>query len=127
MENNKYHQIDNAYLEFDFTVRKNDTTNFLKEDPIHLVKNGIAFCFKEARLSTTIGSDIEINKFCSQVSTVMKVISNNDGDLLSPFDNNYENDILTLSRITDVPPQIRSTPHQKKLIDNHVDANKGKI
>ena len=29
--------------------------------------------------------------------------------------------------MADLPPQIRSTPHQKMLIDNHTDANKGKI
>ena len=126
-ENNKCHQIGNAYLEFDITVRKNDTTNFQNEDPISLVNNGFAFCFKEARLSTTIGSDIEHIKFCGQISTIMKVISNKDGDLLSQFDNTNENDIPILSRIDDLPIQIRSTPHQKMLIDNHIDANKGKI
>ena len=57
----------------------------------------------------------------------MKVISNKDGDLLSQFDNTNENDIPILSRIDDLPIQIRSTPHQKMLIDNHIDANKGKI
>ena len=46
-----------------------------------------AFCFEEARLTTTIGSDIEHNKFSGQVSTIMKVISNKDGDLKSQFDN----------------------------------------
>ena len=63
-ENNKHHQIGNGYLEFNITVRKTDGTNFRNEDPIRLVNNGFAFCFKEARLSTTIGSDIEHNKFC---------------------------------------------------------------
>ena len=57
----------------------------------------------------------------------MKVISNKNGDLLSQFYNNNENEIPILSRITDLPPQIRSTPHQKMLIDNHIDANKSKI
>ena len=126
-ENNNYHQIGNGYLEFDITVRKNDTTNFHIEDPIRLVNNGFAFCFKEARLSTTIGSDIEHNKFCGQVSTIMKVVSNKDDDLLSQFGNINENDIPLLERLADLPPQIRSTPHQKMLIDNHLDANKGKI
>ena len=126
-ENNNYHQIGNGYLEFNITVRKNDTTNFHIEDPIRLVINGYAFCFKEARLSTTIGSDIEHNKFCGQVSTIMKVISNKDDDLLSQFGNINENDIPLLSRLTDLPVQIRDTPHQKMLIDNHLDANKGKI
>ena len=92
-ENNNYHQIGNAYLEFNITVRKNDTTNFHNDDPVRLVNNGFAFCFKEARLTTSIGGDIEINKFCGQVSTIMRAISNKDGDLLSQFDNINENDI----------------------------------
>ena len=62
-ENNNYHQIGNAYLEFNITVRKNDTTNFHNDYPIRLVNNGFAFSFKEARLTTSIGGDIEINKF----------------------------------------------------------------
>ena len=126
-ENNKYHQIGNGYLKFNITVRKNDTTNFHIEDPIRLVNNGYAFCFKEARLSTTIGSDIEHNKFCGQVSTVMKVISNKDDDLLSQFGNINENDIPLLEILTDLPVQVRDTPQQKMLLDNHLDANKGKI
>ena len=126
-ENNNYHQIGNGYLEFNITVRKNDTTNFHIEDPICLVNNGYAFCFKEARLSTTLGSDIEHNKFCGQISTIMKVISNKDDDLLSQFGNINENDIPLLEILTDLPVQIRDTPHQKMLIDNHLDANKGEI
>ena len=54
-ETNNYHQIANAYLEFDLRVRKSDTTNFHNEDSIRLVNNAFAFCFKETRLSTTIG------------------------------------------------------------------------
>ena len=57
----------------------------------------------------------------------MKVLSKKDGDLLSQFGNIEEPDIPILSRIADAPSQIRSTPHQKVLIDNHIDANKGKI
>ena len=126
-ENNNYHQIGNAYLEFNITVRKNDTTNFHNDDPVRLVNNGFAFCFKEARLSTSLGSDIEFNKFCGQVSTIMRAISNKDGDLVSQFDNINENDIPVLNRLADLPTQIQSTPHQKMLINNHIDANRGRI
>ena len=126
-EINNYHQIGNAYLEFNITVRKNDTTNFHNDDPIRLVNNGVAFCFKEARLTTSIGGDFEINKFCGQVSTIMRAISNKDGDLISQFDNINENDIPVLNRLADLPVQIRDTPHHKMLIKNHTDANKGKI
>ena len=82
-ENNNYHQIGGGYLEFNITVRKNDTTKFHIEDPIRLVNNGYAFCFKEARLSNTLGSGIKHYKFCGQISTIMKVLSNKDDDLLS--------------------------------------------
>ena len=126
-ENKNYHQIGNAYLEFNTTVRKNDDTNFHHEDPVRLVNNGFAFRFKEASLGTTVGSDIEHSKFCGQVSTIRRAISNKDVDLLSQFDNTNENDIHILERLADLPPQIRSTPHQKRLIDNLTDANKGKI
>ena len=57
----------------------------------------------------------------------MRVMSNKDGAMLSHFDNINENDIPLLSGITDLPQQLRDTPHQKRLIDNHLDANKGKI
>ena len=126
-ENNIYHQKGNAYLEFNITVRKNDTTSFHNDDPIRLVNNGFAFCFKEARLTTSIGGDIEIIKFCRQVSTIMRAISNKDGDLLSQFDNINENDVPVLTRLADLPTQTQSTPHQKMLINNHIDANRSKI
>ena len=57
----------------------------------------------------------------------MKVISNKDDDSLSQFGNINEIDIALLERLADLPPQIRSTQHQKMLIDNHTDANKGEI
>ena len=56
----------------------------------------------------------------------MRVISNKDGDLLSQFDNINEYDIPIFEKFADLPPQIRSTPHQKMLMNNHTDANKGK-
>ena len=57
----------------------------------------------------------------------MRVISNKFGDLLSQFDNSNGNDIPILEQFADLPPQIRSTPHYKMLINNHTDANKSKI
>ena len=78
-----------------------------------MVNNGFAYYFKETRLSNTIGSDIEINNFCGQVTTIMRAISNIDGDLLSQFDNIIENDIPILERLANLPEQIRESPHQK--------------
>ena len=88
-----------------------------------MVNNGYASCFKEARLSTTIG--IERNKFCCQVSTIMKVVSAKADILLSQFDNINENDIPILEQLADLPPQIKDRSQQKMLINNHTDANKG--
>ena len=46
-ENNNFHRIGNAYLEFNITVRKNDDTNFHKEDPVRLVKIGFVSILKK--------------------------------------------------------------------------------
>ena len=97
-ENNNYQQKGNGYLEIDFTVRKIDTTKFHYDDPIRLLKNAFAFCFKGARLSTIIGSDIEHNKLCGQVSSIMKVISNRDSDLLSQYEKTLMRMIFTFLR-----------------------------
>ena len=127
VEKNKYHQIGNGFLQFAITVRKNASASFHYDDPIRLVHKGFAICFKEARLSTTIGSDIEHNNFCGQVSTFIKVIRDKDGDLFFQFDNFNDNDILVLERLADLPQQFRSTPHQQMLINKHTDANEGEI
>ena len=57
----------------------------------------------------------------------MRVISKEDAGLVSQFDNINEIAIPILERMADLPPQIRSKPHQKMLIDNHSDMNKGKL
>ena len=62
-ENNNYHQIGNAYSEFNIIVRRNDTTNFHNDDPTRLVNNDFAFCFKEAPLTTLIAGVIELTLF----------------------------------------------------------------
>ena len=61
------------------------------------------------------------------ISTIMKVISNKDGDLVSQFDIINENDIPVPEWLFILPPPIRDTPHQKMVFNNHTDANKGKI
>ena len=55
------------------------------------------------------------------------MLSNKDDDILSQFGNINENDIPLLERLAGLPPQIRYTPHQKMLIENHTDPNKGTI
>ena len=56
----------------------------------------------------------------------MRVISNKDEDLLSQFDIINERDIPILEKLQDLPVQIRDSPHQRMLINNHTEANKGK-
>ena len=112
-ENYNYHQICNAYLEFDKTVR--DTAGaFTKASNIRLINIALAYCFIEARLATTGGADLEHNKYVGQVSTIMRSLTSKDSDLSSCYDKSGEgalNDIILLKRI---------------LINNHIDANKGK-
>ena len=65
-ENNKYHQIGTAHLQYDVTVTRVaaipiDRT-LTDTDNIRLFKNSFADTFKEANHPTTKGSELEINK-----------------------------------------------------------------
>ena len=114
-ENNNYHQIGNAYLEFDITVR-NTAGNFTNASVIRLVNNAFAFCFKEASITTTGGIDIEVNIYVGPISTNMRLLTSKDGDLSSYFDKNGES-VLDNDK-----------PLKQILINNHaVEVNKGKI
>ena len=119
-ENNNYHQIGNAYLEFDITIRKvvapPNNPILINTDQIRLINNAFAYCFTQATLSTTGGMDLEDIKYVGQISTIMRLLTSKDSDLSSYFDKNGE------SVIDD------NNPLKKILINNHdVDANKGNI
>ena len=117
-ENNNYQQIGNAYLEYDITVQ-NPAAVFDNISRIRLTIIGLAYVFQEAVLATTSGSNLEHNKFVGQISTIMRVLTSKDGDLLSQFDNINEGN-------TD--DDIDSTSFKKMLIDNQATpADKGKI
>ena len=125
-ENNNYHQVGNAYPEFDITV-SNPTPNppvFDDNSPKSLTNNGFSYVFKEARLSTST-NDLEHNKYVGQISTIMRLVSSRDGDLLSQFDNINEEIGVNEAATSD---NIRSTSLNKMLIANHEnDPNRGKI
>ena len=72
-ENNNYHQIGNAYLEYDITVQDPNAV-FDNNSRIRLTNNGLAYVFQEAVLATTSGSNLEHNKFVGQTSTIMRVL-----------------------------------------------------
>ena len=86
-ENNNFHQIGNAYLEYDTTVQNPAAVFDNNNSRIKLNNNGLAYAFQEAVLATTSGSNLEHNKFVGQISTIMRVLTCKDGDLLSQFDN----------------------------------------
>ena len=116
-ENLKYIQIGNAYLKIDILVRKADRTNFTNADEIRLVNNGLAFIFQEGRLSTSAGTEIEHNKNLGNVSTIMRLLTQKDGDLSSYFD-----------KIDETEAGIAHSTLKRMLIDSHTnDDNRGKI
>ena len=77
-------------------------------DVIRLVNNAFAFCFKEARLSTTGGSDIEHIRYFGQVSTIIRAKTSKEGDLLLHFD-----------RIDETPAETRNTSPKLILVNDH--------
>ena len=84
---------------------------------MRLVNNAIAYWFKEARLSTTGGSDIEHKNNCGQNSTIMRALTSKDGDLLSHFD-----------QIDESRDEIGNTVLKYHLNNNHdLAANKAKF
>ena len=119
-ENNNYHQIGNAYLEFDITIRKVVAApadpHFANADQIRLINNAFAHCFTQATLSTTGGMDLEDIKHVGQVSTIMRLLTSKDNYLSSYFDKNGE-------------AVIDDENTLKQIIFNNqaVEANKGKI
>ena len=85
-ENLNYIQLGNAYVEIDILVRKADATNFTNAENIRLDNNAFAYFFQEGRLSTPAGTEIEHNKNLGNVSTIMRILAQKDGDLSSYFD-----------------------------------------
>ena len=83
-KNNTYHPISNTYLQYEMSIEKvvaNAADRVpVDGDAIRLVKNAFACCFEEARLSITGGSDIEHDKCCGQISTVMRAFTSKIGD-----------------------------------------------
>ena len=123
-ENNNFHQIGNPYFEFDITVRpQNAADAFVNDSPIRLTNKGFAYVFQEARLSTST-IDLEHNKYVCQISTIIRVVSSRDGDLLSQFENINEE---VGANEDSTEEKIQSNSLNKMLITNLEAANRGKI
>ena len=116
-ENLNYIQIGNSYLEIDIEVRKADGTNFANADQIRMVNNALAYVFQEGRISTSAGTEIEHNKNLGNVSTIMRLLTQKDGDLSSYFD-----------KIDETEAEINNTTLKHMLINSHTNEdNRGKI
>ena len=93
-ENIIHYQIGNAYLQYEMKIEKfvalAANRVLVDGNAIRLVNNASAYCFKEARLSMTGGSDIEHNHYCGQVSTIMGALTSKVEDLLSHFEKSDE-------------------------------------
>ena len=77
-------------------------------DVFKLVNTVFAFCFKEARVLTTGGSDIENNENCGQISTNVRLLKSEPGDLLPHFDKIHESEA-----------RMQNISVKHLLIDNH--------
>ena len=116
-ENLNYIQIGNSYLEIDLEVARADGNNFADADEIRLVNNALAYVFQEGRISTSAGTEIEHNKNLGNVSTIMRLLTQKDGDQSSYFD-----------KIDERVAEIGDSSLKKLLIDSHTnEENKGKI
>ena len=113
-------QVGNGYLEFDIRIRRDDGNPFTivapGNDIIRLVNNAFAYTIHDARISTSAGVEIEQNKYVGPISTIMRLVTEKDGDLSTYFDiiNEKENG-------------INDSTLKKILINNHTEANRGLI
>ena len=122
-ENNNYHQVGNYYLEFGITIRI-PSAAFDDNSAIRMTNNAFAYVFK-ARLSTRSESDFEHDNFVGEISTILRVLTSKDGDLLSQFDNINES---TGAEDSATSTTFRNISLKKMLIDDQeTEANTGKI
>ena len=104
-------------LEVDIEVEKKDKTNITIVVEIRLVNNALANIFQEGRLSTSSGTEGENNKYLGLVSTIMRLLTQKDGDISSYFD-----------KIDEREAGITNSSLKHMLIDSHdVEDNEGRI
>ena len=110
-----YHQVGNGYLEFYITLKNGGSFNNIVDgnvdEPIGLVNIAFPYAFSAATPSTTGGKEIEQNKYVGHVSTIVRLSTSKDGDLISYFDK------------IDAPQNgIKGLSLNHILIDHHVEA-----
>ena len=72
------------------------------------MKNAFAYAFSIAILGNTGNEKIEINKSCGHISTIMRLLTNKDQDLLSYF-----------HKIDESQNVIRGSSQNQILISNY--------
>ena len=120
-ENHNFIQVGNGYLEFDIRVRRANGNAFgigdaPAGDIFRLVNNAYAYTIHFARISSAAGVEIEQNKYVGPISTIMRLVTQKDGDLSTYFD-----------IIDESEGEINNTSLRQILIDNHTEANRGLI
>ena len=107
-------------MEFDIRVRRDDGNAFTIVPPgndiIRLVNNAFAYTIHDARISTSAGVEIEQNKYVGPISTIMRLVTQKDGDLSTYFD-----------IIDESEDKINDLSLKRILINNHTEANRGSI
>ena len=120
-ENHTFIQVGKGYLELDIRIRKADGDPFNiglapAGDTIRLVKNAFAYTIHVARISSSAGFENEQNKYVGPISSIMRLVTQKDGDLSTYFD-----------IIDESEDEINNSSLKKILIDNHTEANRGLI
>ena len=122
-ESKNFYQISNGYFEFEVPSRKNGgNSNIVNGDsnvdePIRLANNAFAYVFSIATLLTTGHEETEQKYYQDHVSTVIRLLTSRDGDLLSYFE-----------KIGDTQIGIKGSSFSRILIGIHEEvANGGKV
>ena len=117
-----------AYLQYDITILKvahpdddgeppsSQNPDLIDRDQIRRVNIASAYTFREGKLTTNGGSDLEHNLNVGHVSTVMSLISNKGSGLSSNFDK------------TNISEDESNNTSLKQILNNkhHLVVNKGK-
>ena len=119
-QNHNFIQVSNGYLKFDIRVRRADGNPFTivapGNDVIRLVNNASAYIIHDARISTSAGIEVEQNKYVCPISTIMRLVTQKDGDLSTYFD-----------IIDESENGINDSSLKQILINNHTEANRDLI
>ena len=83
---------------------------------MRLVNNAFAYTIHDARISSSAAVEIKQKKYVGPISTIMRWVTQKDGDLSTFFD-----------IIDESEDEINSWSLKKILFDNHTEANRGVI